>query len=231
VLNYNYGTSQGVNDALSRISWLIDNDGVTHLADYSYLCASAIIQVNESQPGVQYTLIGIQSGNDQRRGTFTGGSIKFGRSKRLDLGAAGQLVIVQFFEQQFQFGRRNQPSCAFSTATTALETASGGKTWSPRVYNAGFDESYGYDGLYRLKTVNRGTLDSTQTGIVPGKGTFNQCWSSTPPRIGGAFREDDTGSGIWNTVQSRSANSVNEINGNLEYGGLGVGATRLRSER
>src|SRR5436190_1300143 len=37
VLNYDYGTSGGMNDAASRIASYIDNDGTTHLADYSYL--------------------------------------------------------------------------------------------------------------------------------------------------------------------------------------------------
>jgi len=35
VLTYAYGTSGGINDALSRICSLIDNDGTTHLVDYS----------------------------------------------------------------------------------------------------------------------------------------------------------------------------------------------------
>ena len=37
VLNYSYGTPSGLDDSLSRIASLIDNDGTTHLADYSYL--------------------------------------------------------------------------------------------------------------------------------------------------------------------------------------------------
>ena len=40
VLNYNYGTANGIADSASRIASLIDNDGTTHLADYSYLGGS-----------------------------------------------------------------------------------------------------------------------------------------------------------------------------------------------
>ena len=72
---------------------------------------------------------------------------------------------------------------------------------------------YGYDGLYRLKLVNRGTLNSTQTAIVRGSGAFNQCWTLDATGNWKGFREDDTGSGTWNLVQSRSANTVNEITG------------------
>jgi RHS repeat-associated protein len=80
-------------------------------------------------------------------------------------------------------------------------------------YGAGFDELYSYDGLYRLKLVNRGTLNSTQTAIVSGTGTFNQCWTLDSTGNWNGFREDDTGSGTWNTIQTRSANTVNEITG------------------
>ncbi len=78
-------------------------------------------------------------------------------------------------------------------------------------YGAGFDELYGYDGLYRLKSVNRGTLNAAQSAILSGTGTFNQCWTLDVTGNWKGFREDDTGSGIWNLVQSRSANTVNEI--------------------
>src|SRR5205823_2047917 len=64
VLNMDYGTVGGINDSASRIGSLIDNDGSTHLADYSYLGGSSIVQVSEPQPSIQYTLMGIQSGND-----------------------------------------------------------------------------------------------------------------------------------------------------------------------
>ena len=67
VLNYDYGTGRGMNDSASRIGSLIDNDEVTHLADYAYLGQSSIVQVNEPQPGIQYTLIGIQGGNGRNR--------------------------------------------------------------------------------------------------------------------------------------------------------------------
>jgi hypothetical protein len=58
-LNENYGVSGGLNDALSRIGSLIDNDEVTQLANYSYLGLSSIIEVDEPQPGLSYTLLGL----------------------------------------------------------------------------------------------------------------------------------------------------------------------------
>jgi RHS repeat-associated protein len=64
-----------------------------------------------------------------------------------------------------------------------------------------------------LKVANRGTLNSTQTGITLGSGTFNQCWTLDATGNWKGFREDDTGSGAWGLIQSRSANPVNEISG------------------
>ena len=37
-----------------------------------------------------------------------------------------------------------------------------------------FDELYAYNGLYRLKAMQRGTLNGSQTAIVGGTATFGQ---------------------------------------------------------
>ena len=49
VLNYDYGSTGGDNDLLSRVGSLIDADS-THLADYTYLGLNQIVQVNSPQP-------------------------------------------------------------------------------------------------------------------------------------------------------------------------------------
>ena len=46
-----------------------------------------------------------------------------------------------------------------------------------------------------------------------GTGTFNQCWTLDATGNWKGFREDDTGSGTWDLVQSRTTNTVNEITG------------------
>jgi YD repeat-containing protein len=46
VLTVSYGTTDGINDAMSRIAALIDNDGTTHLADYAYLGEEDVIEVD-----------------------------------------------------------------------------------------------------------------------------------------------------------------------------------------
>lgn len=71
------------------------------------------------------------------------------------------------------------------------------------------DEFYSYDGLYRLKDMQRGTLNDAGTAItVP---TFAQCWRLDATGNWGNFRQDDDGDGTWDLLQGRSANKVNEI--------------------
>ena len=209
VLNYDYGTAQGINDALSRIGSLIDNDGVTHLADYSYLGASSIIQVTESQPGIQSTLIGLQGGNDPTTGDIYRGLDLFGRVKDLVWAPGG--------------GSSSSSSSSGSSSAAGTNLVriqhgydrAGNRLWRKDLvaesYSAGLDELYGYDGLYRLKSVNRGTLNAGNTAISTGTGTFNQCWTLDSTGNWKGFREDASGSGSWSLIQSRSANPVNEI--------------------
>ena len=74
---------------------------------------------------------------------------------------------------------------------------------------AQFDEFYTNDGLQRLKDMQRGTLNSTNTAItVP---TFEQCWTLDPTGNWLGFHEATLGG--WPLDQARTANTVNEITG------------------
>ena len=209
VVNHDYGTSGGTGDATSRIESLIDADSVTHLASYSYLGVGSIIQVNESQPEIQYTLTGIQGGNDPVTGDIYRGLDLFSRVKDLIWAPIGS------------------PSSSSSSSSSATGTnmvriqqgydLAGNRLWRRDLvaesFGTRFDELYWYDRLYRLQMVNRGTLSATQAAIAPGSGTFSQCWTLDATGNWKGFREDDTGSGTWDLVQSRSANTANEITG------------------
>jgi RHS repeat-associated protein len=70
-----------------------------------------------------------------------------------------------------------------------------------------FDELYSYDGLQRLKDMQRGTLNAGKTGVTAP--TFAQCWSLDPTNNWYGFRESTTG-GTWTLNQSRTSNTVNE---------------------
>jgi hypothetical protein len=73
-----------------------------------------------------------------------------------------------------------------------------------------FDELYSYDGLHRLKDMQRGLLNGSKTAIT--SETFAQCWSLDPTSNWYGFQEAATG-GSWTLVQTRSANKANEISG------------------
>jgi RHS repeat-associated protein len=231
VLNYNYGTSGETNDAASRIGSLIDSDGVTHLTDYSYLGGSAltassgqnwdgglptlaspfnpasIVSVNSTQPGIQYTLIGIQGGNDPVTGDIYRGIDQFGRVKDLIWVPSG--------------GPSSSSSSSSSSAGTNLVRIQHtydlmGNRLSRRDVvaesaGAGLDELYQYDFINRLKELDRGTLNSG-ANVITGK-KFAQCWTLDTTGNWSGFREDDNGDGIWDLVQNRSSNPVNEITG------------------
>ena len=173
VLNYNYGTSGAMNDILSRIGSLIDNDGVTHLGDYSYLGLSSIILVNSVQPNIQYNLVGFGGGDDPVTGDIYQGLDSFGRVKDLIWNVIG-------------------------TTTTLEEIQHGYDLAGNRIYRAEpvdasdtHDEFYVYDGMYRLNDLYRGSLNAGKTGIN-GK-TFAQCWSLDETGNFRNFRQDNTG--------------------------------------
>jgi RHS repeat-associated protein len=195
VLNDNYGTSNSMADATSRIASLIDNDGTTHLADYSYLGLGSVIEVDETQPGLSFTLIGTAGGNDPDTGDIYRGLDRFGRVKDLvwwNSGTSANAVRIQHGYDRA--GNRLWRADLVAEATSA-----------------GFDELYAYDKLYRVANLQRGTLNSGDNGITAP--TFGQCWTLDATGNWKGFREDDSGSGTWDLVQSRTANTVNEITG------------------
>lgn len=230
-LNYGYSTAGGIADSASRIASIIDNDGTTRLADYSYLGASwragnsksrmksslltlaspfnpdTIVQVNSPQPGIQYTLVGIQGGNDPSTGDIYRGLDLFGRIKDLiwvqsgssssssstsSLGPGTNLVRIQHTYDRManRLSRRDLVADSFGLH---------------------LDELYQYDLINRLKQLDRGTLNSGANAISSNQ--FTQCWSLDTTGNWFGFREDDNGDGFWDLVQSRSSNSVNEIIG------------------
>jgi RHS repeat-associated protein len=201
VLSYSYGATGSNEDAASRIASLIDNDGVTHLADYAYLGRGDIIQQVSPQPGLMYTLIGIDGGNDPVTGDIYRGLDSFSRVKDLiwlGTGAGGS-------------------SSSSSGPANILERVQHGyDRVDNRLYRAEpvdpsdqHDEFYDYDAIYRLKDFQRGSLNTTKTGIAALK--FAQCWNLDETGNWTGFREDDNGDGHWDLMQNRASNPANEI--------------------
>ena len=187
-LYFNYGTSGGIDDALSRVASLIDNDGTTHLADYTRIGADTFVQQSSPQPQIAWSLIngtGIDpySGLDQ-----------FDRvvdNRWYSTATNGDLDRIQhgYDRASNRLWRRN----------TVAEAVS-----------ANLDELYANDGLYRLAEMQRGQLNASGTAIVTGTLNFGQAWGLDATGNWQQFWQNDTGVS-WNLQQTRTASKSNEI--------------------
>lgn len=191
VLSYSYGASGGDNDALSRVQSLVDGNGTTHLAIYSYLGLSTFVETEYAEPTTVCTLIGTTGGIDPDTGDIYRGVDRFGRIK--------DLVWNNY------------------TTDTDLERVKhsydrvGNRIWrmNPVDPNRKHDEYYWYDDIHRLRDMERGTLNAANTSIL--SPTFAQCWSLDATGNWDRFREDNDGEGQWSLIQSRVSNSANEV--------------------
>ena len=192
VLYYDYGTTDGINDAVSRIASLIDDDATTHLVDYSFVGLSQFVVVDYTEPDVKYTLVNLSGSNDPDTGDIYSGWDWFGRVKDCrwyDYGHSKDVARLQY-----GYDRVSDRLWRADLVAQSLEKD--------------FDELYSYDGLHRLKNMQRGLLNGTNTAIA--NETFGQCWTLDSTNNWHGFREASSG-GSWTTVQSRTANTVNEI--------------------
>ena len=55
-MNYSYGSTGSTDDALSRVASLIDDDGATHLVDYSYLGRNTFVKTDYPEPDLRHDL-------------------------------------------------------------------------------------------------------------------------------------------------------------------------------
>jgi RHS repeat-associated protein len=205
VLNYDYGSSGGMDDALSRIASLIDNDGTTHLADYTRLGLNAFVQQDSAQPQITWSLIN-GAGADPYAG----------------LDRFNRVVDNRWYSTATSSSSSSGSSLSGSSSTDLDRIQhgydrAGNRLWRrntvAEVAGAYLDELYSYDGLYRLGELQRGELNGSQNGIVSGTLDFVQAWGLDAIGNWKTFLEDDTGSGSWSLNQARTANQVNEITG------------------
>ncbi len=188
-LNYNYGASGSQGDYLSRVVSLIDNDGVTHLGDYRYAGIARIVQASAAQAGTELTYIKqstepVGDGGDQ----YTGWD-RFSR------------VIDQRWVVTSSYAALERVQYGFTQASN--------RQWrSNLVAGTGQDEYYTYDGLYRLLTLQRGTLNAGKTGISGTPG-FEEDFTLDPTDNWTAYVTKVSGTTVLN--QSRTQNKANEL--------------------
>ena len=192
VLAYGYGTSGSITDAASQVTSLVDSDvGATHLADYSYLGLGSVVQQDSPEASLRYTLISLTGTNDPDTGDIYAGLDRFGRVK--DCRWRNTFLNTDLSRVQYGYNRNSS------------------RTWraNPTDPAQHYDWSYGYDGLQRVKYGDRGTLNGAKTEVTDQQ--FAQCWTLDSTGNWQGFRQDDNGDGVWDLVQSRAANPVNEI--------------------
>ncbi|MDX1969449.1 MAG: RHS repeat-associated core domain-containing protein [Planctomycetaceae bacterium] len=191
VVSVDYGTAGGVNDLISRVNALVDDDD-TPLAEYQYLGLGAVVQQDSPEADLRFTLVNPAGTNDPDTGDIYSGLDRFGRVKDVrwrEVSAASDLSRVQYgYDRASNRTFRRNPS----------DTANH------------HDWLYGYDGLHRLQDAQRGTLNGGHTAITSPE--FAQCWTLDPTGNWQEFRQADSGD-PWDLVQARLANPVNEITG------------------
>jgi YD repeat-containing protein len=202
LLTYDYGTAGAMDDALSRVASLVDDDpSATQLVDYSYLGLASFVEADDTEPQIRYTLIGTAGGNDPDTGDIYHGLDRFGR------------VTDSLW--------RNDGSSTDADRIQYGYDRNGSRTWreNPVASAAGkhFDELYGHDALQRLQTMDRGDLNGAHTSISNLQ--FAEQWGLDQTGNWRGFRQDDDGSGTWDLDQRRAANTVNEITDITETAG------------
>ncbi|PQO43816.1 RHS repeat domain-containing protein [Blastopirellula marina] len=194
VLTYDYGAASGVNDSVSRIASLVDDDGSsTHLVDYSYLGLRSFVIADYKRPETKWTLAELSGANDPDTGDIYSGLDRFGRVKDnrwYDYGSSSDTDRIKY-----GYDRRSNRIWRQNVVADALSKP--------------FDELYDYDDVYRLKEMSRGMLNANKDAIS--SESFAQCWSLDETGNWKKFLEDSNGDGTWDLNQGRAANQVNEI--------------------
>tara|TARA_R110002111_G_scaffold164386_3_gene230587 strand:+ start:42527 stop:48934 length:6408 start_codon:yes stop_codon:yes gene_type:complete len=202
VLAYDYGATNDIDDALSRVATLVDDDmSSTHLTDYTYLGLRNFVEVDYTEPDIKYTLIGTVGGNDPDTGDIYHGFDRFSRivdSYWYDYGSSTDVDRIKY-----GYDRMSNRTYRENVVADAQSKY--------------FDELYNYDGIDRLKNLDRGNLNSLKDSI--NNLQFAECWSLDETGNWKNFREDTTGNGTWNLNQDRTANKVNEITDITETAG------------
>jgi hypothetical protein len=192
-VTYSYGTAGTLGDLTSRVTEL--NEGASTRVEYGYLGLSGVVTTRYPEPGVTYTLVGTAGGVDSDTGDIYHGLDRFGRVKDAYWHKASGSVDVARI--QYGYDRASNRTWRYDAVA--------------RSQSKSLDELYQYDGLQRLKSLDRGKLDTPRTGLDSGSGSFGECWTLDETGNWKGFRRDDNGDGSWDIVQSRTSNAVNEI--------------------
>ncbi len=179
VIALNYAA--GDDDALGRISAIVEASGGATLVGYTYLGVATFVKTNAPQPDLTWNLITGSGANPYAS------LDRFGRVINCQwTNASGNVEQVQY-----DYNRA-------SSRTTRHETL-----------HTGNDELYTYDGLQRLVDMSRGDL-ATGHGTIDNMSIAQQ-WTLDATGNWSQLVNTDVGTPANNLDQQRTSNTVNEI--------------------
>ncbi len=186
-LFYDYGSSDGIDDLLSRSYRLRETNGSgTIFVQYSRTGGGQTVVTDYQQPDLKLDLFQGTSG------TYAGLD-RFGRT------------IDHLWDGYNSTADAVQLKYGYDYA--------GSRTWREDLVAANnsqkYDELYTYDGLDRLTGLARGEINGTYTVIS--SDTFGQDWELEQQGNWSNFLEDSDGNGSDDLDQDRSHNEANEI--------------------
>jgi RHS repeat-associated protein len=177
-LSDTYGT--GLDTTVSRLTSITDSGNT--LESFKYLGLGTVVERDHPQPTVNLTYIS-QTGGTGDAGDQYVGLDRFGR------------VVDQNWYNTTTSSSVEDVQYGYDVDSNVL--------WRNDTVNTAFGELYTYDGLNQLASFQRGTLNSSKTGLT-GSATASQSWS--PDALGNFTNVTTNGTG-----QSRTVNQQNEI--------------------
>ncbi len=180
-VTHDYGTAGGLNDRLSRLGSL--KDGATTLEAYSYLGHGTVVERLHPQPGVDLSYVKLAAESVGDAGDQYTGLDRFGRVVDQRHRATGTGTAVDRYQYGYDRGSN--------------------RLYRDNLVLPSLGEVYAYDGLNQLTGYQRGTLNSTKTGVT-----------GAPARTQG-YDYDAAGNfdGVTTdgAAQARTANRQNEV--------------------
>ena len=184
----NFVYTSGIDGSLSRVSQI--KDGSTDVqADYAYLGLGTVAIMNLVPPQLRYTLAG---------------SARYDKIDNFD-----RLTGLTWFFYGSPTGFPERLDYTYDRL--------GNRLTRQRIGATGNDEKYVYDGLYRLRSLDRGTLSGGSITSPTFKQSWNQDGGGDPPGLDATgnwtrFREANTG-GSWTLNQVRAHDKANTLTG------------------
>ena len=192
VITFDYGTSAGLNDLLSRVALV--QDGSTSLVEYSYLGIDVFVRASYSmQPGIELTYIKQGAEPNGDAGDQYSGLDRFGR------------VVDQRWIKSSDGSARVRVQYGFDRNGNRLFR-------EDLVASSGQDELYTYDAVNQLTQRGLGTLNPTRTALT-GTPVGEEFFTLDPT---GNWRGPSSGyvvrtNGAVSLDQNRTTNRANEI--------------------